>query len=84
MRGQKKPARKKRAQKKGGRSRSQLLAGLSQLAPGMPSLDSVTEVVNFVSPQNVKYKILKTTEMNEYDPVATPPKKLSKRKPESR
>jgi hypothetical protein len=50
----------------------------------MPSLDSVTEVVNFVSPQNVKYKILKTTEMNEYDPVATPPKKLSKRKPESR
>jgi hypothetical protein len=50
----------------------------------MPSLDSVTDVVNFVSPQNVKYKILKTTEMDEYDPIPAPPKKLRKRKPESR
>jgi hypothetical protein len=41
----------------------------------MPALDSVKEVVDFVSPQNVKYKILKTTEMDAYDPAPAPPKK---------
>jgi hypothetical protein len=43
----------------------------------MPALDSVKEVVDFVSPQNVKYKILKTTEMDAYDPPLAPPKKRS-------
>jgi hypothetical protein len=41
----------------------------------MPALDSVKEVVDFVSPQKVKYKILKTTEMDAYDPPPAPPKK---------
>lgn len=57
------------------------LSGLSQLRPGMPSLDSVLEVADFVSPQNVKYKILKTNERDEYDPVPAPPGKSTARKP---
>ena len=34
----------------------------------MPAQDSVEEVSNFVSPQGVKYKILKTDETDAYDP----------------
>jgi hypothetical protein len=45
----------------------------------MPALDKVEEVVDFVSPQNVKYKILKTTETDAYDPVPAPPRKRRKR-----
>jgi hypothetical protein len=40
---------------------------LLQLRRGMPAQNSIKEIVNFVSPQGVKYKILKTTEMDEYD-----------------
>jgi hypothetical protein len=50
--------------------------GLPQLATGMPAHDSVQEVVDFVSPQGVKYKILKTNEMDAYDP---PPQAGKKR-----
>jgi hypothetical protein len=72
-------ARKKRAQtKKDRRYKGKPLPGLSQLAPGMPALDSIKEVVDFVSPQNVKYKILKTTEMDGYDPVSNQRKKHSR------
>jgi hypothetical protein len=39
----------------------------------MPALDSVKKVVDFVSPQKVKYKILKTTETDAYDPPPVPP-----------
>jgi len=39
----------------------------------MPALDNVKEVVDFVSPRGTKYKILKTTEVDAYDP--SPPKK---------
>lgn len=49
----------------------------------MPALDSVQEVVDFVSPQNVKYKILKTTETDAYDPVPTPRAKHRKPRPSS-
>ena len=51
--------------------------GLDQLRRGMPALDSVRAVEDFVSPQKVKYKILKTNEMDAYDTV---PKSRSKRK----
>jgi hypothetical protein len=47
---------------------------LDPLRPGMPAKDSIREVVDFVSPQRVHYKILKTTETDAYDPV---PKKKS-------
>jgi hypothetical protein len=43
-----------------------------QLRPGMPAKDSIRKVVDFVPPQkqqNVRYKILKTTEMDAYDTV---------------
>jgi hypothetical protein len=46
----------------------------------MPALDSVKKVVDFVSPQKVKYKILKTTEMDAYDPPPKAPKKRGKRR----
>jgi len=42
----------------------------------MPAQDSVQEVVDFVSPQGVPYTILKTTEMDAYDP----PAQMSKRR----
>jgi hypothetical protein len=48
---------------------------LDPLRPGMPAKDSIRKVVAFISPQNVRYKILKTTETDAYDPVSTPPKK---------
>jgi len=43
----------------------------------MPAKDSIRKVVDFVSPQNARYKILKTTEMDAYDPVPKPKKKRS-------
>jgi hypothetical protein len=58
---------RKKLPRRGGRK----VSGLSQLARGMPALDGVQEVTNFVSPQNVKYKILKTNEMDAYDPEKT-------------
>jgi hypothetical protein len=39
----------------------------AQLRKGMPAQDSVQEVVDFMSPQGVAYKILKTTEVDAYD-----------------
>ena len=41
--------------------------GLAQLRRGMPAQDSVQEVVDFISPQGVPYKVLKTTEVDAYD-----------------
>jgi hypothetical protein len=53
-------------------------AGLpDQLRTGMPAQDSVRKVVDFVSPQGVPFKILKTTEMDAYDEA---PKKKRRRK----
>lgn len=48
---------------------------LDQVRPGMPAKDSVREVMNFVSPQNVRYKILRTSEMDAYDPAPKAEKK---------
>jgi hypothetical protein len=73
-------ARKKRIRKKK-TQQSQTRLGLAQLATGMPALDNVKKVVDFVSPQKVKYKILETTEMDAYDPLPAPPKRRGKRKP---
>jgi hypothetical protein len=53
-------------------------AGLDQLRRGMPAKDSVHEVVDFVSPGGVPYKILKTTEMDAYDPPPQAHKKRTK------
>jgi hypothetical protein len=45
---------------------------------GMPARDSVQEVVDFVSPQGVPHKILKTTEIDAYDPPPPARKKRTK------
>lgn len=62
--------------KKSKRPAAKRVPALSQLRGGMPAQDSVEEVVDFVSPHGVPYKILKTTEMDAYD---TPPKTCKKR-----
>jgi hypothetical protein len=41
----------------------------------MPARDSVQEVLDFVSPQGVHRKILRTNEMDAYDPVPKAEKK---------
>lgn len=55
---------------------------LDQLRPGMPAKDSIVKVVDFVPRESPRahFKILKTSEMDAYDPVPTP-KKRSGRKP---
>jgi hypothetical protein len=50
-----------------------------QITKGMPARDSVEEVADFVSPQGVPYKILKTTETDAYDPPLQADKKRTKR-----
>jgi hypothetical protein len=44
----------------------------------MPAQDSVQQVVDFVSPKGVPYKILKTTEQDAYDPPLPAGKKRTK------
>ena len=52
--------------------------GSARLRRGMPAQDSVQEVVDFVSPQGVPRKILKTTEIDAYDPHPPTRKKGTK------
>ena len=35
---------------------------------GMPAKDSIRDIVTFVSPQKKRYRILRTTETDTYDP----------------
>ena len=49
-----------------------------QLRRGMPARDSVQQVVEFVSSEDVPYKILKTTETDAYDPPLQDRKKRNK------
>jgi hypothetical protein len=67
------PGSRKKKSKRSARKRGPVPA---QLQRGMPAPDSVQEVVDFVSPQGVPYKILKTNEMDAYDP---PPQSRKKR-----
>jgi len=60
--------RSKKKRKKGSAARKEQAADVLNLGrQGMPAKDSIRRVVNFVSPQNVRYKIIKTTETNAYD-----------------
>jgi hypothetical protein len=56
------------------------VATLSQLRPGMPAADSVTETTEFTSPQGAKYTILKTTETDAYDPPLSTSKERGKKR----
>ena len=67
-------SRKKKSKRPAGKGSS----GLAQLRTGMPAQDSVQEVVDFISPGGVPYKILKTTEMDAYDPLPQAHKKRTK------
>ena len=42
---------------------------------GMPAKDSVQEELDFVSPHGVRYSILRTNEMDAYDPPLKSKKK---------
>jgi hypothetical protein len=48
--------------------------------PGLPAVDSIRDVVSFVSPQQKEYRILKTTEQDAYDKPAQakPPRRRRK------
>lgn len=46
-----------------------------QLPRGMPAKDSVQEELDFVSPHGVRYSILRTNEMDAYDPPLKSQKK---------
>lgn len=65
-------SRKKKSRKISSKERDRLL---DQLRPGMPARDSVQEVLDFVSPDGVHRKILRTNEMDAYDPVPKAEKK---------
>ena len=39
---------------------------------GLPAPENVREVINFVSPQNKRFKILRTNETDAYDPPLPP------------
>jgi hypothetical protein len=55
--------------------------GSASYRKGMPARDSVQEIVDFVSPQGVPHKILKTTEIDAYDPPPPPPARKKRTKP---
>ena len=54
------PRKKKRARRSARRK-------AAQPHPGLPAADSVRAVVKFVSPEKVRYTILKTSERDAYD-----------------
>jgi hypothetical protein len=53
---------------------------LNPLAPGMPALNNVKEVVDFVSPQGVERTILKTDERDAYDRAPAKKRRWRKRR----
>jgi hypothetical protein len=42
------------------------------LRTGLPARDSVREIIPFVSPHKKRYNILRTTEIDAYDPPIRP------------
>jgi hypothetical protein len=76
------PRKKKRAKTLPRRKRSAKKKGAPKIATrlraGLPASDSIRGVVDFVSPQKVRYTILKTTEMDAYDKPRVGPRKSKK------
>ena len=48
---------------------------IQPVRPGMPAKDSVREVVTKVAPTGLRFRIIKTTEMDSYDKPLRPRKK---------
>jgi len=57
--------------KKSRRTANQAAAEVEQLRPGMPAADNVQKVLDLVS-KGKKYKILRTSETDAYDPPLSP------------
>lgn len=74
----KKKAAKARARRK--RTTKKRLPKIPPQLQGLPAAESVREVVEFVSPQKVRYTILKTTEMDAYDRPSIAPRKPNKKR----
>lgn len=70
------PQKKRRTSRRAGVKTARGLPGGPRA--GLPAKDSVRAVVDFVSPQNVSYKILKTSETDAYDQI---PEGKKKRRP---
>lgn len=47
---------------------------------GLPAVDNIRSVVDFVSPQKVRYTILKTSEMDAYDKAGSAQSKPKKKR----
>lgn len=71
---------KKKGALKARRARDRVRDLPDEVPTGLPAKENVREVVDFVSPENVRYKILKTTERNAYDPVPQTAKKKRTKK----
>jgi hypothetical protein len=54
------------------RQQRQQPPGAAKRRAGLPAPENVREVVDFVSPQKVHYKILRTNETDAYDPPLPP------------
>lgn len=52
----------------------------SSARTGMPAPDSIISETTFTSPKGRVYRILRTSEMDEYDEPLPPPKKRSRRR----
>jgi hypothetical protein len=58
----------------GRRSRKPPTAAGEIRGTGLPAKDSVREILPFVSPKRTPYRILRTTEVDSYEPPLKPPK----------
>jgi len=79
----KKKKKKKSRIKRAPEEKARAVPEQPQLHPGLPAENSIEEVLDFVSPQHVHYKILRTNEMDAYDPVPEPRKKRASTKQRS-
>ena len=54
------------------KQRQQASSAKAKPRAGLPAPENVREVIDFVSPQNKRFKILRTTETDAYDPPLPP------------
>jgi len=61
----------RKPKQKSRRTANQAATEVEQLRPGMPAADNVQKVLDLVS-KGKKYKILRTSETDAYDPALSP------------
>jgi hypothetical protein len=62
-----------------GRSRKRRRPAAQAVRAGMPAKDSVREIITKVAPTGIRFRILRTTEMDSYDKPPRSGKRQSKR-----